>query len=44
MTDIVTPRGDEKGLQEVAYGAMMEEMKEERDKLMEHFNKDTDLQ
>ena len=29
--------------QEAAYDLMMEEMKEERDKLIEHFNKDTDL-
>lgn len=35
---------ENKGLQEVAYGVMMEEMKDERDKLIEHFNKDTDLQ
>ncbi len=26
-----------------AYRGMMEEMKEERDKLIEYFNKDTDL-
>ncbi len=28
---------------EEAYAGMMEEMKVERDKLIEHFNKDTDL-
>lgn len=48
-----TPQGEIKGeegttalqkrSQEEAYGAMMEEMKAERDKLIEHFNKDTDL-
>ena len=32
-----------KQAEEAAYGAMMEEMKAERDKLIEHFNKDTDL-
>lgn len=30
-------------VQEAAYADMMEEMKQERDKLIEHFNKDTDL-
>jgi hypothetical protein len=29
--------------EEAAYSVMMEEMKSERDKLIEHFNKDTDL-
>jgi hypothetical protein len=38
---------EQKALQKVAedqaYGRMMEEMKGERDKLVEYFNKDTDL-
>lgn len=47
-----TPQGDiksegvtelQKTSEEAAYAGMMEEMKMERDKLIEHFNKDTDL-
>jgi hypothetical protein len=30
-------------MQEEAYGKMMEEMKGERDKIIEYFDKDTDL-
>ena len=33
----------QKRMEEQAYGAMMEEMKEERQKLIRHFDQDTDL-
>jgi hypothetical protein len=43
MKEVVSVKGSENQKEQEAYGAMMEEMKNERDKLIELFDKDTDL-
>lgn len=44
VTEVMASSGQEDvAVKEAASSALMEEMKAERDKLIEHFNKDTDL-